>query len=38
MDPLLQTSDPTYLLTVAAVAIIALLLLIIRFKSTLLLH
>ncbi|TVM49265.1 GntP family permease, partial [Vibrio cholerae] len=32
MDPLLQTSDPTYLLTVAAVAIIALLLLIIRFK------
>lgn len=32
MAPLLQTSDPTYLLTVAAVAIIALLLLIIRFK------
>ncbi|MDE1515519.1 MULTISPECIES: GntP family permease [Vibrio] len=32
MNPLLQTSDPTYLLSVAVVAIIALLLLIIRFK------
>ncbi|MGL6026881.1 MAG: GntP family permease [Vibrio sp.] len=32
MNPLLQTSDPTYLLSVAMVAIIALLLLIIRFK------
>lgn len=32
MTPLLQTSDPTYLLSVAVVAIIALLLLIIRFK------
>ncbi|MGL4381979.1 MAG: GntP family permease [Vibrio sp.] len=32
MNPLLQTSDPTYLLSVALVAIIALLLLIIRFK------
>lgn len=32
MDPLLQTPDTTYLLSVAVVAIIALLLLIIRFK------